>query len=483
MKLISMKTKIIFGAIVFTVAVLATFWFLGNQMSVKTGAINVTKMSDKSEINSYVLHGDFYYRVIEFDNEGKQNGDYSELIPTSASIGYNLKSTPTEPIVKSMYSGRAISLLDGSNLSTETKAFIKKLQKFNQTYSRIIATQDDHYFQVATKVAQEINAKIFQNKLDLPPIKKEYFYHEIYQTAIPNVELNLFKLDRLERNLNSFNICKQEWCPSLAKWEFNENDVISIEYLRKTQYSNMQDYIDILKDSNLFKDTILVHTVNPKKDKLEKVFFEVDLNQNSIRSYFMDNNGYTYTVRFNAQHKNSLYDFLGEYLKIVYSFNIVDVQGFANDYVGMQENILSSAEAILRNQSRLDVNNELNTLFLNSMNDAQKEFYKKMQQVKLEKFFTLQNNSSPSNTKYNIDYLKNVLNRYPNESMKNLSNEILDINDNLNIELDKAIEQIAGWRSWTPLRGSSAELQLILSKCEELSCIINNNKNQTWKKK
>lgn len=355
MKLLKFNTLklIIYLIISFLVIVgvsLGALWFYANKMSTKKGNINVTKMVKINKIYSYSVFGDFYYRAIEYDNESKKSGQYSSLIPIRVNIGYDFSNNPPEQIFRTEYAGEAMIPTDSDKNSPELENFVNILDDFAKTYGELVVSQDNYYFNEAQKAASNIVSIMYDNvTYELKPLDTNILYESEQKVPVDNLIIKPYKLNYINANLKDFIVCEEQWCPNLATWIFNDNDRIYLQYLKHASTINLSDYINEQSSNGLFKDSIVIKTVKPAQDKVEPIFLVAYLPDNKIKSYVMDNNGYIYIVILSTQNKNSLFNSLEDYLKIVYGINFKPVKNFENNFVNIQEEYEDIAKSIFSN--------------------------------------------------------------------------------------------------------------------------------------
>lgn len=331
---LKLKIYLIISFLVIVGVSLGAFWFYANKMSTKKGSINVTKMVKINKIYSYSVFGDFYYRAIEYNDFGEKSGKYSSLIPIRVNIGYDFSNNPPEQIFRTEYAGEPLIPTDSDKNSPELENFVKILDDFAKTYGKLVVSQDNYYFNEAQKAASNIVSIIYDNvTYELKPLDTNMLYESEQKVPIDNLIIKPYKLNYINANLKDFIVCEEQWCPNLATWIFNENDWIYLQYLTHASTINLSDYIN----EQEFDNSIVIKTVKPAQDKVEPIFLVVDLLENKIISYVMDNNGYIYIVILRTQNKNSLFDSLEDYLKIVYGINFKPVQNFENNFAHIQE--------------------------------------------------------------------------------------------------------------------------------------------------
>jgi len=510
---LKLKIYLIISFLVIVGVSLGVFWFYANKMSTKKGSINVTKMVTINKIYSYSVFGDFYYRAIEYDNKGKKSGEYSSLIPIRVNIGYDFSNNPPEQIFRTEYAGEPMIPTDSDKNSPELENFVKILDDFAKTYGELVVSQDNYYFNEAQKAASNIVSIMHDNvTYELKPLDTNMLYESEQKVPIDNLIIKPYKLNYINANLKDFIVCEEQWCPNLATWIFNDNDRIYLQYLKQASTINLSDYINELSFKGSFKDSIVIKTVKPAQDKVEPIFLVVDLPHNKIESYVMDNNGYIYIVILSTQNKNSLFNSLEDYLKIVYGINFKPVQNFENNFVHTQEeyeNIVKSifSSLIVLNSIIMDNDNRLQPLILSELEKEYAHFnflnnyFEKYKYELIEDLYNLDMNECAEAVEtdltldariksfikcissnlnligsvsiYIAEDLKKELGTYPNNSM-------VEELEKLNIKTLEYIAVIDEAKSKIPGFFDKKKIGVITKYCDNITCIEERNKLERW---
>lgn len=484
MKLLKFNTLklIIYLIISFLVIVgvsLGAFWFYANKMSTKKGSINVTKMVKINKIYSYSVFGDFYYRAIEYDNEGKKSGEYSSLIPIRVNIGYDFSNNLPEQIFRTEYAGEAMIPTDSDKNSPELENFVKILDDFAKTYGKIVVSQDNYYFNEAQKAASNIVSIMYDNvTYELKPLDTNLLYESEQKVPVDNLIIKPYKLNYINANLKDFIVCEEQWCPNLAKWIFNENDWISLQYLIHDSTITLSDFINERSLEGSFQDSIVIKTVKPAQDKVEPIFLVAYLPDNKIISFVMDNNGYIYIVILSTQNKNSLFDSLEDYLKIVYGINFKPVQNFENHFAHTQEEYKYIANKIFELLEKLYdtivYDSRLYPLILPELENEYPLFRTLNSYFKEYKDQNVIDFVTPS---YIVENFKQKIGIYPNNNMIEEMEKVNKKASEYMAVIDKARSKINRFL----IPGFLVDKIGVITKyCDNITCIEERNKLEKW---
>jgi hypothetical protein len=332
------------------------FWFYSTSMVTDSGNINVTGIRANNKIYSYSVFGDFYFRQIRYDEEGQSTTDYSELIPVRTNVGYDFDGASPQIVLKTEETGAAPIVISGGGASftSDEKRILRSLRySFSQEYGRMLAAQDQMILDQAREATMRIQREIFGSAVDLPRTKVEHFREDpkdVSASALPidNIRFDVFELDLVSRNLQSFQVCPSgKWCKNIWSVSFNEADHIYFQYLDQYSGANIDDLVDDGQRKGLWQESLLVKLVKPTDDGVEPIFFQADVKSNKLRSYFMDRNGYAYVLVMAVQNDEMLAEGLADFLKISYGIRFVDTIGFRNGFATMQKELLASAGEFL----------------------------------------------------------------------------------------------------------------------------------------
>lgn len=468
------KVYTIITIFIIIAASIAIFWVYTNTMTTKKGNINVTKLTVQDKIYVYSVFGDFYFRVKQFGPEGKKEiVEFSELIPTRLNIGYDFKEKPPKLVISSEDASKAMVLNSSDQSTLDTNEFINKLHDFSKLYAKIYVAQDQYYFNKAKTTAEKIYSNLFDNKTNLASFEQDDFFEKSINTPIPNLFLKPYKLSSIKKNLKSFSVAPEnQWQPNIVEWIFNENDRIYIQYLAQTSSANLNDYIE----NKSFSDKILIKTIKPNSGSIKPIFLEVDLKNNKLNSYVMDQNGYIYIIIFRAQNKISLYKNLNDYLKIVYGLDFKPVKDFTNTFAKKQDRYIMIASLMLDNLDRLKqldnkIDDRLQNMLANELDNVSKSInaiYKILKQ-NYPYFSMLYNDIAAI---YFVQYIKDNTGNYPNEKMLNDINKMIKKAEEFNSIIDNAKKQIGGF--------FNDKVKIILNNCKNIECIKQKNLKEEW---
>lgn len=501
------KFRLIATLLILSVAILSILWILSTAMTTKTGNINITKIQVSDKLYSYTLFGDFYFRIMNFDEKGDKVFQLSELIPVRAYLGYESKDTLQVPFIRGSNEGKPMVLSEHGGSSNETTELIESLKKFSKAYIKIVATQDKDLFLAAKKRAQDMNRNLFNKNVELLPFKDDDYYEKAIELPIDNILFKPPKLVNLESKIKSKEVCpKGEWCPDIVKWTFNESDAVYLQYMEQFHNNNLDDYIESKIEKKMFKDNIVVKTVKPYNGAVQKIFFELSLKNNKIKSYYMDENGYVYILTFSANNRKSLVNNLQSYLKLSYGLNFINVKGFENSFAMKQNELINIGKKI--SDSWID------TLYVISKYEdtALEPILSKSVNAKLGKHDKLTEVTKPNKEVikihalidfFNNDYFqrikdlnkqelekykdsvrftfnemikyKDLVSDYPNEEMLQKFKKLNDYAVRFDNAVSEAEEQIDSWAFW------GVKYKKISDRCYNLECIEDINRKKGWK--
>jgi len=500
-----LKTKfglIITSLIVSIIIIIVILWMSATGMITKMGNINVTKIQESDKLYSYTLFGDYYFRIQSFNDKGDKVFQLSELVPIRAYLGYKNNGTCLVPFIYANHEGKPMVLSEHGESSNETNELIESLKKFSKTYIKIVATQDEKLFIAAKNRAQEINKNLFNKNNKLVPFKSDTYYEKDIKLPIDNIILKPPKLNNLKKKIKSEKVCpKNKWSPNIVKWTFNESDTIYLQYLEQFHSNNLDDYIKSKIDQKMFKDNIVVKTIKPYNGDVQKIFFEISLKNNKIKSFYIDENGYVYILIFHANSRVSLMKNLQSYLKISYGLSFIEVKNFTNSFATKQNKLINIGknisnlwidilyiiskyeDTVLGPNLSKTVNNRLGKYInLSKVTNLNKNTIKHLAFVgKYTDFEVIKQLNKQNLDKYKneigfgfnemIKY-KNILGDYPNEEMlqkfKKLNNYVIRLDN----AVSEAKEQMGPFKSH--------KYKNILERCNNLECIENINKEKGW---
>ncbi len=346
-KFTSFQVKLITIIVVISTCLIGLFLFMVKSMTTYNGNINISKIETKDKVYTYDIYSDFYFNIYRYNEKGEKSSYFSQLIPTRASIGYDFSKEKPELIVKN-YDNLSELQLTTSN-DNELSKQIDIIKKFSKEYSLISAIQDQHYFKENIKKSQEILQDLYNIKIDLPLDYANSFYENEIPTVISNIAIKTPKLNNIPKNLKAFEKCdKAEWCSNLVKWQFGEDDNISFEYVTNIEKMDLDEFLNSQK-----KNVNIIKITKINNNNISKFFILIPDKINEIRSYFIDNNGYVYLLRYKYKNSTSLEKYQNDFIKIAYGINFIDAKNFENKYAQIQ-NMMNEYKAKLKEITELN---------------------------------------------------------------------------------------------------------------------------------
>jgi len=347
-KLVTFQKNILIGGLIAIICVVGGSLYYLKSMKVEYGSININKMIKKDKIYSYSVFNDFYFHVKSFDKDGKMISDYSQIVPTETDIGYDFEKKPIELTMKSRKRDGNIYLIDKK--SAKNHKLIDYLVDFSKEYGRLVAMQDQHYFDEAYNNTQNIVKRLYGKDAELHHVNIDEFYEKKISLPVQNISFKPFKIDTILSNLKEYNVCKEKWCPNLVEWKFGDDDRIYFQYLTRVQSIDLDEYLH----NNKPKDCSIIKTTKVVNNKIQKYFFRKYNNKNEIESFFMDNNGYVYILKYRSKSLKSYQHYLQDYLKIAFGISFQDVKNFRNTFVAEQKGIVSEYQSFRNEENRLN---------------------------------------------------------------------------------------------------------------------------------
>ncbi len=338
-KLTSFQIKLIVAIVLLIITIIGLFLFLTKSMTTINSNINITKIEAKDKIYTYDIYSDFYFNVVKYDEKGVKTAQFSQLVPTRTSIGFDFSKEKPELVLKNY--DNYIELQLTSKNDNDVSKEIDIVKNFSKEYGFISAIQDEHYFRKNILKTKEIVENLYNVKTDFT-FSIDKFYEDEIPSIISNLYIKTPVLAEISKNLKTFQVCEnKEWCPELLKWHFGEDDSISLEYVLKAEKIDLDDY---LKELN--KNVTITKITKINSNQVSKFFMVTPSDQNELRSYFMDNNGHIYLLRYKYKNPKSLEKYQNDYIKIAFGINFVDVKNFENKYAQIQNNLNKYKEEI-----------------------------------------------------------------------------------------------------------------------------------------
>ena len=99
-KLTSFQIKLIVAIVLLIITIIGLFLFLTKSMTTINSNINITKIEAKDKIYTYDIYSDFYFNVVKYDEKGVKTAQFSQLVPTRTSIGFDFSKEKPELVLK-----------------------------------------------------------------------------------------------------------------------------------------------------------------------------------------------------------------------------------------------------------------------------------------------------------------------------------------------------------------------------------------------
>lgn len=472
-KLTSFQIKLSLIAIAVLIVGIALFLYMLKSMSTVNGDINISKIEAKDKIYTYDINSDFYFNVSRYNENGEKIAQFSQLIPTKTSLGYDFSKENPELILKNYDNSKELQLI--ANNDTALTNQVDVIKNFSKEYSLISAIQDEHYFKENVKKTQEIVQNLYKTKTELTFDSLDKFYENSISTVIRNLQIRTPKLNEIGKNIKSFEKCDdKEWCSTLVKWSFGENDSISLEYITKVEKIDLDEY---LKDQK--EDVTITKMTKISNNEVSKFFMITPNKENKreVRTYFMDDNGHVYLLRY-KYHPNSLKKYQNDFIKIAYGINFIDVTNFENKYAQIHNKLNEFKE-------KLDEINEL---------DKELSQFSMYEHFKLQSNLVLELEQIYGIYQNDKNYMEIIQKEYNDkyllkEAIKGLPNSLIDIASK-SIKLvyekpilfvkDKIESKNSDSNSYIELEKDKYYASKLKELCLDLEC-VRNLKANNWK--
>src|SRR5574344_1825209 len=142
---------------------------------------------------------------------------------------------------------------------------------------------------------------------------------------------------------------KKTFQHSLVKWEFGDEDSISLSYLARAKYIDLDNFIE-----ETSKSATITKITKINNNQITRFFIVKPDYINELKSYYMDNNGYVYLLKYVYKNPKSLEKYQNDYIKISYGLSFVDVLNFENKYAKIEDD-LNEYKNTLSDINKLDL--------------------------------------------------------------------------------------------------------------------------------
>lgn len=486
-------------------AALWGYYVLRSSMTEKYGDINVTKIEERNKIYSYSIYGDFYYRMIVFDEKGKPEYEYAKLSPTRTNIGYAFEGVNPVPTLSSEDTGESIRVTESSafDLGAKKKDLDRLkggLDQFVKEFGRIIAAQDQHILDQAREATAQIQQQLFGKSMGLPPIQIEDFFEDrneiaTEEPAIDNIAFDILDLQYIPANRKSFTMCaKGKWCKNIWRAVFNEADEIYFQYLKQYGNKSIDELIDDGKENGWWRNSLIAITVKPESGNIQPFFLQVDLGDdesahNKIRAWFIDPNGHAYVLIMKVKNETILARAMGDFLKIAFGIRFKDLPNFTNHFANRQYEILKNAGDFLQNVCNF--HQKYVSVFEDNKLEGIESSYRQELGDRIIDFvfpadfnlLSIPGNCSEDAEKFNFTEIDDFEKQYGNISLDRERIEALttasDLLEEYNVEIDSALKGIKSAVQFSSSSNSVVEKtrvmlypkQVLGEHCKDRDCL------------
>jgi len=325
-KLLTLKLKIILGFLILIVGLIIGGYVYLNKMIIKQGNLNINKTNPIDKLCNYTVFSDFYYHITDYS---KGENSFAQLTPVKTDICYNLESESIE--LKPNVTSDTIIIDDEKGAELSKK--IALLENFQEEYAKIVATQDKDYFIKSYELSQQTYKTLYNEELPMKPKDVSDYYTNILNLPIENLVINHYKLTKIKNTPNQA-LKDGEWQPNILEWNFGENDKIYFKYVRKLLNNDLDKFVNSIYSK---KKKTIVKLTKFNNNKLSKMFLVFDDINNKISVFFMDKNGYLYTLILKVQNPKAFDTYFNDFMKIAYGIYFIDSKKGAKEWAELKK--------------------------------------------------------------------------------------------------------------------------------------------------
>ena len=99
-RLNKLQLKLLFSGIIAIIIIIGGTLYYLKAMTTINADININKMAEKDKLYSYTVYSDFYFHVEAYDDDGKINSNFSQIISTETDIGYDFSKKKSSSNIK-----------------------------------------------------------------------------------------------------------------------------------------------------------------------------------------------------------------------------------------------------------------------------------------------------------------------------------------------------------------------------------------------
>ncbi len=317
---IKFKFKIYIAIITIALLMIGGGYYYFNSMTTVNGNLNINKIENIDKVYNQSVYSDFYFRVLSYKKDksfiGEDTtsiqGHYSTLIPLKVSIGYDFEDIKEPKLIleeKSVLKGAISNNVGNVSRNSEYSDILKG---FKDNFGKIVATQDQYYFNKSHADTQKILKSLYGKDIELEKGDINSYYQSI-DIPIDDMKVKYFTLDNFELDDNYLK--KNEWQPNILRWSKGDSEIY-LQYLKRGEYSSLQNIVELGKyDAN----TIVVKTVKINGDRLTN--FHILFKGNNVETKLISKDGYIYLLKMRCKSFESLKYGLNDFMKIAYGIH------------------------------------------------------------------------------------------------------------------------------------------------------------------
>lgn len=344
--------KIYIATAVIAFLVIGGGYYYFNSMTTINGNLNINKIENIDKVYNQSVYSDFYFRVISYKKEksfiGKDTasleGYYSSLIPLKVSIGYDFADVKNPTLIlegKSVLKGAISNEVGDVSRNSEYNDMLKG---FKDIFGKMVATQDQYYFDKSHVDTQEILKTLYGKDIDLAKGDINSYYQSI-DTPINDLKVKYFTLANFELDDNYLK--RKEWQPNILRWSKGDSEIY-LQYLKRGEYSSLQNIVELGKYN---ADTIVVKTVKINGDKLTN--FHIVFKGNTVETKLISKDGHIYLLKMRCKSFESLKHGLNDFMKIAYGIHF-DGKGTGKWFADSQDKAIEYFDKINKLEEEID---------------------------------------------------------------------------------------------------------------------------------
>lgn len=286
-------------------------------MDVVEGSVNVSSSINKNKIYTYSVFNDFYYRVTQFDGNGKRYL-YSELVPVQTDLGYDLELNKLSVNTRA---GREIPLSESGSENIDPE-IIKTMRDFSVDFGTIVSTQNDYYIEQAIERVKEHYNNLWGSELKVETPSFSNLIDSNLKPEIDGIDFNFHNLTYINESAVKIDfLTKDEWQPNIFEYQLPGKAKLYFQYLDNVEDGNIEDKVFDLNDTKY----TYIRTIKNFNGNLYKLLIRINTNigqDKVIETFLQDDNGYVFLLKYRGVNNRALYKILPDFMKIAYGITL-----------------------------------------------------------------------------------------------------------------------------------------------------------------